>query len=383
METAIAPQSRKIELHDGDETPSLVEEIIFEEILPKLPVKSLLKFRCVAKSWCSLIGSKRFIKAHLNNSIKSSTSSHHRIFFKALGGFKQCSLPSFDKPLTTYSITYNADFGIYFKYKSLCLVGCCDGLVCFLINKRRYVLWNPATKKTYFLPDVVESIVLHGFGFDESNHDYKVFYTNVASGCSCKVYSLKTNSWKAIELRFYFAGSEYAGTHVCGKLHWCVYDMWMIVTFDLNSHVEGVVGLPRCTEGMFCQRLGVLRGCLSAHMFHPNGDLDVWLMKEYGVTDSWEKVATVSFCNDLRNDSIPIPLAIGPNDLRNDSIPIPLAIGPNGEILLIYQSNFLIYNPKCDVYQRAQITGRYLQFHDMGMYIESLVSVAPDAEEES
>ncbi|KAL8557671.1 hypothetical protein ACS0TY_004949 [Phlomoides rotata] len=371
METAIAPQSRKIELHDGEETPSLVEEIIFEEILPKLPVKSLLIFRCVAKSWCSLIGSKRFIKAHLNNSIKSSTSAHHRIFFKALGGFKQCSLPSFDKPLTTDSITYNADFGIDFKYKSLCLVGCCDGLVCFLINKRRYVLWNPATKKTYNLPDFDSdmtrpaSIVLHGFGFDESNHDYKVFYTK--SGCMCKVYSSRTNSWKAIELRFHFAGSEYAGTYVCGKLHWCVYDLWLIVTFDLNNHVEGVVGLPSCTEGKFCQRLGVLRGCLSAHVFHPNGDLDVWLMKEYGVTDSWEKVTTVSFCNDL----------------RNDAIPIPLAIGPNGEILLIYQSSFLIYNPKCDVYQCAQITGRYLQFCDMGMYIESLVSVAPDAEKES
>ncbi|KAL8557669.1 hypothetical protein ACS0TY_004947 [Phlomoides rotata] len=211
------------------------------------------------------------------------------------------------------------------------------------------------------------SIVLHGFGFDESNHDYKVFYTNVASGCSCKVYSLKTNSWKAIELRFYFRGNEDAGTYVCGKLHWCIYELGMIVTFNLNSHVEGVVRLPRCTEGKFCQRLGVLRGCLSVHMFHPNGDLDVWLMKEYGVTYSWEKVVTISFYNDL----------------HNDSIPIPLAIGPNGEILLIYQSSFMIYNPKCDVYQRAQISGRYLQFCDMGMYIESLVSVAPDAEEES
>ncbi|KAL8544500.1 hypothetical protein ACS0TY_004896 [Phlomoides rotata] len=44
MESAISPQSREIKLHSGEETPDLVEEIIFNEILPKLPVKSLLKF---------------------------------------------------------------------------------------------------------------------------------------------------------------------------------------------------------------------------------------------------------------------------------------------------------------------------------------------------
>ncbi|KAL8557672.1 hypothetical protein ACS0TY_004950 [Phlomoides rotata] len=126
------------------------------------------------------------------------------------------------------------------------------------------------------------------------------------------------------------------GFYASGKLHWRRLDLIYscdIVSFDLSSHVYGLVGLPSCTEGKFFQWLGVLRGCLSVHKFHRNGDLDVWLMKENGVRDSLEKVATVSFYNDL----------------PNDSIPNPLAIGPNGEILLIYQSSFVIYNPKCDI----------------------------------
>ncbi|KAL8557656.1 hypothetical protein ACS0TY_004936 [Phlomoides rotata] len=45
MEGKSPHQSKKNELHNGEETPCLPEEIILEEILARLPVKPLLKFR--------------------------------------------------------------------------------------------------------------------------------------------------------------------------------------------------------------------------------------------------------------------------------------------------------------------------------------------------
>ncbi|KAL8544499.1 hypothetical protein ACS0TY_004895 [Phlomoides rotata] len=372
MESAISPQSREIKLHSGDETPYLVEEIIFNEILPKLPVKSLLKFRCVARSWCSVIGSKRFIKAHLNNSIKSSNFDHHRILINSIVDLKLCSLPSFDMPFTDL-IPCNADVGD-FKFESLCLVGSCDGILCLLIEKKRFMLWNPTTKMSNKLPNFVNEmksvrITTYGFGFDESSNDYKVFglweYSHVSIG---KVYSLRTNSWEVIE-EMDDSGNG-AGVYASGKLHWCRVDLddsCDIVSFDLSSHVYGVVELPSYPKSKFKHTLGLIGGCLSGNLIQPNRDLDIWVMKEYGMKESWEKVVCVPYTKDF----------------VRCLTPIPIAINTNGEVLLTHWiSSFCIYNPKCGVYRFPRVDGCPL-FVYLGFYIESLASVAPDGEQES
>ncbi|XP_042515312.1 F-box protein CPR1-like [Macadamia integrifolia] len=52
---------------------NLPEDLIID-ILSRLPVKSLLRFRCVSKPWCTLITDPSFIKMHLNRSLAINTN---------------------------------------------------------------------------------------------------------------------------------------------------------------------------------------------------------------------------------------------------------------------------------------------------------------------
>jgi hypothetical protein len=47
------------------QTAELPEELVLDEILIRLPVKSLLRFKCVSKAWRTAISDPSFIRTHL------------------------------------------------------------------------------------------------------------------------------------------------------------------------------------------------------------------------------------------------------------------------------------------------------------------------------
>ncbi|PIN16732.1 hypothetical protein CDL12_10607 [Handroanthus impetiginosus] len=353
--------------------PHLPPEII-TEILSRLSVKSLLKLKSTSKSWHSLISSEHFIKTHLENSEKNPISANHRILSvvkKPNYELKHFSL----RPLLYEQATEakRGDFPIDKSVHSLKLVGSCNGLICILINKKIFFLWNPVTAESKKLPDLDVSVYIseRGFGFDKSSGDYKVYAVSSRRPTIGNIYSLKTDSWTRINNDLedgYTLGSK-TGTFLSGNLHWTITSKelnwrWCILSLDLKNEVFGIMEQPSDAIHVdFDPLVGVLDGCLSTLYYYPDdGYLEFWVLKQYGVKESWSKLMTVSHQD--YNDAM---------DMR------PLqsfVISPNERVLFKYGSviGIAVYNPKENRVEDPKILA-FDQFLNSDIYVESLVSL--------
>lgn len=284
--------------------PTLPLELI-EDILRRLPVKTLKRFRAVAKLWCSLIDSERFVKLHLHQS--SVSNSHRSIFLGGLGLYS-IELDSLDKAHVVKPPFY---------YKSVDgISNSCNGIV--LVMSEPPVLWNPYSRDYKVLPDCsVEypagtgfySKATYGFGYDPRNDDYKVIkvvefrneMTYVWRNSETMIYGLKSNCWREIEGFPYplpFLRGHWR-VHVNGAMHTLVegsdhvYEP-RIMAFGVESEKHYEVVLP--TRGLIRRSdlsLDMIEGCLSLVCSNRSGVV-IWVMKEYGVKESWTKLLSIS-----------------------------------------------------------------------------------------
>ncbi|KAL8538630.1 hypothetical protein ACS0TY_000592 [Phlomoides rotata] len=391
--------SGSIKIHIAEPNLVIPEEIV-EELLSRLPVQSLLKFRCVSKSWRSLIDSECFIKFHLKKSTEDPCFSHHRIILNPIRSRERQLMMCSWRSLLKEPIANKLEFDdVKYVDREVNLVGSCNGLVCLLQDRKNFVLWNPSTRMSFDLPDARQMSTLdmgswifpmYGFGYDESSDDYKVFAI-VTSKCYlrcppvCKLYSLNTHSWKTLGDCYSPFSSDRMGKFVNGKLHWfgIIGEELGLVSLDLKNEVYEMIEQPSSSfiieqpSSSFAitvptPALGVIEGCLSVLWDYPNSHFDVWVMKEYGVKDSWVKMFTLP---NLHHPS-----------LRRQA-PRSFCRGPNGELLLIYYNSTMMiysYNAEDDVFHFSHIIniGEVCEVMEADDYVQSLVSLRPDAEEE-
>lgn len=320
-------------------------------------MKSLFQFKCVSKSWLSLIGSDRFIKTHLRNSTKNpSLANHIAVFNRNRHELTGCSLQS----LLNWKEGSIANPINNLPYTGM-LVGCCNGVLCYFNHEAlSFFLWNPAIRVSIELPPMLRyeldrKIPKCGFGWDERSGAYKVFalmsnYHNFNERIG-GVYSSKTNSWRRVphgSLALFSPISQF----LHGKFHWAFYDKHEIECMDLESEEFGTIELPSDAMCRSQSWLGEIGGCLSI-LFDYKSYLDVWVMKE-----SWLKLAT-------------LPLAVGVS-LRRTYAFTPLFGGClNGEIFIIYGDAFMVYSPKYGV---RTTSCNIISFYEAHVYVESLVS---------
>ncbi|KAK6794213.1 hypothetical protein RDI58_007666 [Solanum bulbocastanum] len=209
---------------------------------------------------------------------------------------------------------------------------------------------------------------MYGFGFDEVHGDYKVVvgFHNESYAYSflvkVKMYSLNSNSWTSIE--DFETGNicTKSGMFVNGKLLWAN-DIYHtsgsdIISFDLADRTWGKVQQPYYGERDFCWTLRVLESDLSVFCNYQRIHVDVWVLKECGVKESWIK---------MFNINIPCDPMIGYRCLC-------FCMSNKGEILFQFGSTFMIYNPRDhSIIQRSPHLEVTHYDYKASIYIESLV----------
>lgn len=192
--------------------PMLIPDDLQIEILKRLPVKSLCRFRCVSTAWRSLVSNPRFVDAHLAHSV-----NRPRLLVTLPVWQTPCPQgrwllsadhpePGRDRP--QIAIPHLLVPGSPERYVSQSL----NGLVCLEVGGLISVC-NPSTRKFVTLGQAgaksggVCSYRRHSFGFDPVGKEHKVFKTWVTnSGKPDRglimeqfVLTLGSNGWRRIE----------------------------------------------------------------------------------------------------------------------------------------------------------------------------------------
>ncbi|XP_060190316.1 F-box/kelch-repeat protein At3g23880-like [Lycium barbarum] len=209
------------------------------------------------------------------------------------------------------------------------LLGSCHGLILFNVNKHIY-LWIPATR---FCTKVLELyhyrwdklVTRGGLCFDSSKNDYKAVMFTYDGGPSewdqlVAIASLKGKKWRQLKFAYDII-SVRDGITLHGRLHYR-FHMLHIPEPDQEEKENIVAGL------------GVLNQCLCMTRLKHDGGLEILVMKEYGIKESWTSLLFIKKLEIYHYEF---------------GFVAPFSVTENGKFALIIdqiERRVVIYNPK-------------------------------------
>ncbi|XP_004303921.1 PREDICTED: F-box protein CPR30-like [Fragaria vesca subsp. vesca] len=186
------------------------------------------------------------------------------------------------------------------------------------------MLWNPCTGEYHVLPKppfYPSYPRFCGFGYDSTTDDYKLLLGSYYSANEfVLVFTLKTGSWRKLEgVNSYFGvdtmGYCKKGCLVNEALHWVLaeldksdddvgYFASKIVSFDLAEETFHEIPFPyppnpvnRREWSELIAAVGILDNCLTLGFQSIDAlagrSLNMWVMKDYGVKESWTEVVNI------------------------------------------------------------------------------------------
>ncbi|XP_061363193.1 F-box/kelch-repeat protein At3g23880-like [Gastrolobium bilobum] len=266
----------------------LPQEVV-EEILHRLPVKSIGKCMSVCKSWNIMIKSHSFIFSHLS---RPSLPLFH---------VSDLSLSDLDLCTVHYSLYSPKRIRVFLSVapnsnEHVSFIGSSNGLVCLSVSYIYYniSLWNPVTRKHLQLPNppnppyYYDSLTFsYGFGFDSKNNDFKVVRLYYPEGRfsyppKVELYSLNEGAWRDINASHIKLTVKKLHQHsfLNGNVHWLATrgtDPFprrndCILMFDMVEEKFNTMELPEQLNNTMnampygiCYNITVIDGCFLSY----------------------------------------------------------------------------------------------------------------------
>jgi len=332
--------------------PYLPLELIIQ-ILLWLPVKSLLHFKCVCKSWFSLISDPHFANSHFQITAKHSRRvlfmTNHApttlsLDFEALDCDNAVTeipnpIPNFIKPPSNFQVVD------YLATNS----SSCRGFI-FLHNFPDLFIWNPSNgvyKQIPLSPNHSNSFHnLYGFGYDQLRDDYLVVSVTsqkLMSYPRLRFFSLRDNTWNELEAAPFPYVLHYSvhrvGSLLNGAIHWLVFrsdiKCLVIIAFDLMERKLVEMPLPdgfdhatnNCNLWVFGEFLSLWANDWD------NQRVEIWVMNEYKVHSSWTKTLVLPVDDIYTLSFYPICSTKNGGILGTDNVTQLLKYNDRGQLL--------------------------------------------------
>ncbi|KAK2648624.1 hypothetical protein Ddye_016113 [Dipteronia dyeriana] len=313
-----------LEKHRSTNMMEYLPRQIVLDILSRLSVTSLLQFKLVCKAWHNLAQDPLLVSMHFYHAPENDP----------------CLIIHCDHPIRNqlYSLELS-DPENNQRVNKLCvpmfpefhIKGSCKGLLCLCDSSTRDSLYayNPFTRNYIELPKSIDETLynlslVYGFGFTQTTKEYKV---------------VKVVYWR---IRPRYSLQSEVQVFTLGKPSW---RSCLLISFDLED--EQFREVPKPDSGGL-ERLNFdvveLGGCLAGVLHLHYGRLEIWVMKEYDLKESWIKEFSVA---------IHVPRGLEHADrnsepfrdskfYRKSSFVRVLGLLKNGEVLLEFKCRALV-----------------------------------------
>ncbi|XP_015075268.2 F-box protein At3g07870-like [Solanum pennellii] len=347
---------------------------IMLEILSRLSIKSIFCCKTVCKSWYSLITYEPlFVDMYHKRSssnfpsllVSINDTNHFFVELKAIDS----------QPLEK-TIALNPKF--HLPSSDMRLIGSCNGFVCFLKGGYDMVhtlyISNPLLGEYYKVKMHKREKIYssaYAFCFSEASRQYKVLRSAFEHPkvSELEVYTVGVDKkWRYVGKAPKPLWKSFSNANVNGIVHWMDPEKNDTI-YSFNSWTEEVKSLlaPRgLITPSYKLTLVELRNCLCLCDSNDSEYIDIWWMKEYGITESWTKTH-------ILKDTIQ-------PDFRSDRF-IPILTWKDGEILMQRDGGMQVvsYNPKEEKFTKIRVYFGY----EATRYIPSFYSVKTIVEESS
>lgn len=356
------------------------------EILSRLPPKTIICCKCVCKTFLKILTDPYFSEINLIKApnvcasliLQHSPSScaFHFVYMQDLEETSAAATCNDDRPFNCRRISRPCEAltvrstRFELSHRKVTLVGSCNGLLCLYHAPwpSFYYICNPVLGEVMVVPNRISEKQIYnypnysGFGFCPKTKRYKVIslmripsVEPEAGLLSCKteaeIYTLGTESWRKIGDAPLPLSKGSFDSFLNGILHWIIDGFTafnLISSFDFAIEQFGYVPGPthfdqECVNKISWINVGVLGEFLSLCYVIGNGQFDVWVMKDYGVKESW----TREFVIDINFYGV-----------REHYLHQPIAFMRNGDLLFIWNSRSLLsYNHRKGTFREFKAFG--------------------------